>query len=272
MNAARTLVIVLFLVGLISLFSIGSTVVVSEQPQGPTVREQLEEVSLTASSVYVFDRTHDRVLLEREEDSVRPIASIVKLFTAHVANTSAVIDQDALIEWQDFSTEGNAGALWLGEEYTVRELLFPLLLSSSNDAGTAVYRAIGHNTFYGALELLYQRAELTDTQITDPTGLYATNKSTARELAQFLDYLETEDPYILDITAVSSHVGNYRGWINNSPARTYDSFRGGKHGYIPEAGRTFAGLFETDAAKYIVVLLGSDDIAPDLEKIIAVLP
>lgn len=272
MAPAHTLVAVLLLGALISFLSLGSTVVVFPQPASVSLAERLTRLALTSDSVYVYDRTHDTVLLRKDEDDVRAIASISKLFTAHVAHRSSVIEQNALIEWQDYSTEGSAGALWLGEEYTVRELLFPLLLSSSNDAGTSILRTMGREDFNTGLTQLYSDASLSHTEITDPTGLYETNTSTARELAQFLVFLEREDPYILDITTVSSHVGKYRGWINNSPARAYDTFRGGKHGYTPEAGRTFAGLFETEHAKYVVVLLGSDDVADDLEKIMSVLP
>lgn len=269
---ARTIVGVLLAGALVALLSLGSTSSYSLFNGGTALLSDFREESVTASAVLVSNMETGEVLFARAEDEVFSIASVSKLFTAHVAHQSEAIDDPVLIVWQDFVTEGTAGALWLGESYTIRELLFPLLLSSSNDAGAAILRTLGTTYFSSALSDVYADAGLDNTTIADPTGLTAGNRSTARELARFLVYLKKNDGYVLDITALDSYLGTYRGWINNSPAKPYDAFRGGKHGYTPVAGRTFAGLFEAEGELYAIVLLGSDDLSGDLEKAVALLP
>lgn len=268
--SAHTIIAVLCIVAAITILSLSSSAQYS--PDVLSTESETTTDSLTAKSALVLQNDTAEIVLEKDADTVRPIASVTKLFTAHAANSSTLLDTSVLIEWQDFSTEGGAGSLALGESYTLRGLLFPLLLSSSNDAGTAIMRAFGETAFAAAIQTSLDEAGLGKTRIADGSGLSSQNVSTARELATFLTYLETKDPYILDITTLRSYGGEYRGWVNNNPARTYDSFAGGKHGMTPEAGRTFAGFFEgNDGKMYTVVLLGSSDLQGDLEAIVGAL-
>jgi len=269
---ARTIIGVLVVGAIVAFFSLSSTATYSLLKSGQALLSDFDEGTITASAVYVVNMTTGEILFERSADSVLPIASVSKLFTAHIANQSEELESPVLIVWQDFVTEGTAGALWLGEEYTVRELLFPLLLSSSNDAGAAIMRTLGKGYFDTSLETLYASAGLEDTTIADPTGLTSSNRSTARELVHFLKYLKSNDTYVLDITTLNSYVGEYRGWINNSPAKKFDTFRGGKHGYTPAAGRTFAGIFTIGGVDYAVVLLGSDELDSDITRAVHFLP
>jgi len=255
--------------GIVTFVSIGTTATYNGASLFLATKSEFEVV--TAKSVLVLDSDSNAVIYERNADEQRPIASITKLFTAYTALRSKDIDTPVLIEWQDYSTEGSAGSLKLGETYTLRDLLFPLLLSSSNDAGTAIERKLGYSTFQSSLKETYADAGLSYTALHDGTGLSSNDVSTARDLATFLTYLRTKEPHILDITTLRSYGGNYRGWINNDPGRSFESFRGGKHGYTTEAGRTFAGFFTTEHGEYTVVLLGSTDLLGDLDTILNLL-
>jgi D-alanyl-D-alanine carboxypeptidase len=271
---ARALVAAILIIGgLFLLGSFGSTVTyLPFFGNQAAVLTASDADSLSARSALVVDRTNGATVLDKDADAPYPIASIAKLFTAYAADHSSEIDNKALIVWQDYTTEGDAGGLWLGETYTVRELLFPLLLSSSNDAAAAIYRTLGASAYAGALQQLYADAGLAKTTITEPSGLSAADRSTARDLARFLAYLDTHDRYLLDITTLPSYVGQYRGLLNNDPAASLDGFRGGKHGYTPEAGHTFAGIFRKGDTEYTVILLDSDDLEGDLSLVVPRLP
>jgi len=273
-RSARTLIAVLVIGGFLTLFFISSTIRYPLFQSDEALLARFDDEKLTADAALVEVLATGETLFARNADSEYPIASITKLFTAYAVIHSPLIESETQIVWQDFSTEGTAGSLWLGETYTLRELLFPLLLSSSNDAGAAILRMLGKRAFDVELEKLYEDAGLSHTVIADTTGLTAKNHSTARELAVFIAYLDTHDRYLLDITELHSSVGpNGYGWINNNPGREYDTFKGGKHGYTPAAGRTFAGIFAgNDGEKYAVILLGSDNLSTDLAEIIKILP
>lgn len=243
-----------------------ATAVASEAPTSNIrISDGFEKV--TAESVFVMDAETGYVLYERLPDEVRPIASLSKLFTAAVVMSTADMEDTLTIAQSDIATEGAAGNLRSGEVYSYRELLFPFLLTSSNDAGTSFVRSLGNAAFIEGLRGLFSDAGLTETQLVEPTGLSAENRSTARELGMLLPYLQDHFSYILSVTTLPSYQGAQKGWQSNIPGRHFSSFQGGKHGYTSEAGQTFAGLFERDGESFVVVLLNSESLNGDLAAI-----
>ena len=273
MNVRTLIAVVLVVGGFFLLYSLGTALTnVSFFSGGADVSGRIDVERLSARAALIADADSGGILAEKNADTAYPMASVTKLFIAHIAHKPQYIDRPVQIVWQDYVTEGGAGGLWLGEYYTIRKLLFPLLLASSNDASAAIVRTIGRVQVDEELATLYRVVGLASTNIEDAAGLKDTNRASARDLATFVSYLDKEDRYVLDITTLHTHLGTYRGLINNNPARSFDEFAGGKHGYTPRAGRTFAGMFKTDQREYIVVLLGSNDLEADLEFIVPRLP
>ena len=223
------------------------------------------EVSADAFALY--DLTEDRYVYEQDVNTSYSIASLTKLFTAYAAYTSPVFDVAGSITPSDIETEGRAGSLQVGQQYTPRELLFPLLLLSSNDAGAAIERLIGREHFNNAVQGLIANASLVQTNIVESSGLRIENTATVRDMVSLLAYLYRETPYLLDITTLSAYQGEYAGWLNNNPGFLIEGWSGGKQGYLPEVGYTFAGLYERDHV-YVVVLLGSESIQKDVEVLL----
>ncbi|MDZ4285162.1 MAG: hypothetical protein U1A28_05030, partial [Patescibacteria group bacterium] len=76
----------------------------------------------------------------------------------------------------------------------------------------------------------------------------------------------------LDISQLEQYVGEEHTWRNVAPTASFDTFRGGKHGYTEEAGRTLAALFEEELAEggakaIAIIFLGSDDLKADIETL-----
>jgi D-alanyl-D-alanine carboxypeptidase len=224
---------------------------------------------VSTKSWAVFDTTTGEIRYGNDVDTERPIASITKLFTAYMIMWSEVGTTKITLTEADINTEGEFGKLKKGETLSLASLMFPLLIESSNDAGAAIERTFGplySEAVDGALSTL----GLTTTHIVDGTGLSPEDVSTPRDLAKFFTHVKTTYPRITDITQLRMYITDKRGLVNNNPARTFSSFVGGKQGYIPEAGKTFVGAFKLpDGKKEVgIVLLGSDDIRADIERIL----
>jgi D-alanyl-D-alanine carboxypeptidase len=174
------------------------------------------------------------------------------------------------ITYADLAPEGRAGKLVYGEQVTPYSLLFPLLIESSNDAGEAIKRFLG-TEFDTSLHDIETELALTETHIVDGSGLSAQNTSSPHDLARLYAYLKKTHPHILDITQLDTYIGPRTGYVNNDPAHSLPNFVGGKHGYTPEAGKTFVGSFIVPDSKREVgiVLLGSNDLLSDIEKLLA---
>lgn len=222
----------------------------------------------SAHAWIVFDEETGRVLYEFNADEVLPIASVTKLFTAASFLDHGDLSASTTIEWGDVVTEGRAGKLSYGEEYNSRELLFPLLLESSNDAATALNRV--HPSLLDEIKVFNEGLRLEHTVIADPSGLSDKNVSTARELALVARHLFDTKPEVYDMTRITSFYSKDNGWINNSPFADDQAYRGGKHGFTYEANRTAVAFFDQKLKggnKRLLgyVLLKSDDLERDME-------
>ena len=201
---------------------------------------------LSAQSWIVFDEETGEVLYEHNPDEVLSIASVTKLFTAASFLDHGDLAASTTIKWGDVATEGRSGKLAYGETYTNRELLFPLLLESSNDAATALNRI--HPSLLEEIQVFNEGLSLEHTVIADPSGLSDENVSTARELSLVARYLYREKPEVFDMTRISSFYSKDNGWINNNPFVGDEAYRGGKHGFTYEAGRTVVAFFDEKLA------------------------
>lgn len=225
--------------------------------------------AVTAPSVYVFDVETNTPLLQRDSDTVRPIASVTKLFSSAAFYKQDSLEQPVTITDSDVATEGEAGRLEPGQLYTARELLFPALLESSNDAAVAQAR-VSERDLILSMYAFANRYDATDVSFADTSGLSADNTASARSLASLVRALLEEQPQIFDITRLKQYVAEETTWLNNSPFIGMDGYEGGKHGFTYEANRTAAVFFSEPAADGSTrlvgyVLLGSDNLRRDIE-------
>ena len=225
---------------------------------------------LTTDTWAVFDVSTGDVRYGNNIGTVRPIASITKLFTAYMIMYTDKMDSETTITWDDLNTEGEFGKLKHGEKLTLGSLLFPLLIESSNDAGAAITRTLGP-LYPTAMGRAIRSLGLADTYIVDGTGLSKDDVSTPQDLAHFFVYLRNTYPRITDITQLRMYITKERGLVNNNPGRAVTGFTGGKQGYTPEAGKTFVGTFSIQGGKQEVgmVLLGSTNLSTDISRVLA---
>lgn len=221
---------------------------------------------VTAQSWLVFDVLDGTVLASQQADEQVPIASVTKLFTAAAFRDHFDLAATQTVSYADIVTEGRAGKLQVGEVYSARELLFPLLLESSNDAAAVLLREQPELLVY--MEELSKELGLAQTTFADTSGLSDGNLSSASDLGVLLRYLQTDQPHILDITRLPDYYSAANGWFNSSPFVGAADYRGGKHGYTFEANRTAAVMFTEQfiGGDRLVgyILLGSDDLQADM--------
>jgi D-alanyl-D-alanine endopeptidase (penicillin-binding protein 7) len=227
--------------------------------------------NLGAAAFVVGDLDTGEVLAKRDESTVRPIASVSKLVTALTSLDILNQYKEVEVSSEAVATNASFGNLRTGENLSVGDLLYPLLLESSNDASEVLAEAAGRNYFVDSMNAKAKALGLEDTAFEDPSGLSANNVSTPADLFKLAQYLHKYKQFILKSSLVKTFgLGDHR-WDNSSKLLGDDRYRGGKHGYTDEAGKTLLATFalplsEFDDRNIAVVILKSPDPAGDARK------
>ncbi len=226
-----------------------------------TGRTTLPRVS--AYAYLAADVETEDILLARKYTEVRPVASVTKLMTALTSLEVVNQFQDTFFEGLNVKT----GAL-----------IYPLLLESSNKAAEVLADHVGKIYFVDSMNAKAEAIGLRDTHFSDSSGLSPENTSSARDLFKLLQHLARNKPFIIETTLLPKYeitAGYGYTWRNNSPIfeAKISGYRGGKHGYIDEAGKTLVALFdvpldEFEGRKIAIILLGSQDLRRDTEVIL----
>jgi D-alanyl-D-alanine carboxypeptidase len=215
---------------------------------------------VTASAYIVKNISRGEVSTEYNADTLFPIASITKLVTAVVARRLIAPNEHIVMTKTFMATYGNTAQFVVGETLRADDLLYPLLIVSSNDAAEALAQFSGRKKFISAMNEFAQEIGAYKTYFADPSGLSPQNVSTAQDLAIILKWIYENDRKVIDITAIRAKTIRAHTWINPTHFLNWTNYIGGKNGYIPEANRTAASLFTVGKYKnvYAVVILGSD--------------
>jgi len=170
-------------------------------------------------------------------------------------------------------TYGYQGNLVEGERLPVEELLFPLLLESSNDAAEAIAEHYGRDHFLRQINTKAKAIGLTHTSFADPSGLSPANVSTARELAKLAKHIYQSKRYIFNVTNQLEHQYGDYVWRNNNRLVGTEGYLGGKNGFIDEAGQTQVALYQLPLSEFkerklVFTILKSADREKDMASLV----
>ncbi len=223
---------------------------------------------ITAKSFIVGDLETGDIIFSKNKDETMPIASISKLMTAVLADEYVGLSKE--IKMTDFavSTYGRQGNLSVGEVYEVSDILYPLLLESSNDAAEAIAESLIRDNFIQKMNDKSFELEMFNTHFGDPSGLSPRNISTSSDLFKLSQYIEKYRSYIFGITKEKKYELGKKVWFSNSKFRSDDDYIGGKNGYTDEALKTQLAIFDIEISgeskKIIFIILKTDDIPGDI--------
>jgi len=147
--------------------------------------------AIRSSAAIAIDLADGRVLLSKNADRPRSVASLSKLMAALVLVEHGLdLDGVQTISPQDkrLVRRGAPSRLRAGSAYLKRDLLHAALMVSDNVATVALGRSMGWSTgqFARKMTARARALGLRRTSFHDPTGLDAGNVSTAREMLAIL--------------------------------------------------------------------------------------
>ncbi len=216
-------------------------------------------IAISAKSYVVMNVDNGSITISRNSDRILPIASLTKLVTAVVAENVLSSGVRIVISKQVLDTYGNSAGFREGEVFMSDDLLYPLLLVSSNDAAEALAMSYGRTEFIKVMNDFARSIGAPSTHFDDPAGLSPKSVSTARDQAIIMSWIYKNHPELIDITALKLKTIRSHTWVNPTHLLSWSYYLGGKNGYLPEANRTGVSLFKFSSTTptYAVVVLGS---------------
>jgi len=226
-----------------------------------------------AKAYLVGDLNTGEVILSKNQTEKFPIASVSKLMTALVTKEITGEDDTTQITKQALDAEGKNGGLWNGEKIKTLDLLYPLLLESSNDAAEALAIHFDRDNFISKMNQEAERLKMTDTKYEDPSGLSPNNQSTVADMFKLVGYLTQQQEDLIKITALRSYSTKKHSWSNINQFIRNEDYMGGKSGYTDRAKQTVVSLFslplgESGVRPIAITLLQSNDRKKDVETIL----
>lgn len=214
---------------------------------------------IEASAAVVMDVKSGRILYSKNADVRKPIASTTKIMTAIVAIENGNLDDKVKVSKRAASIWGSTIKLKAGEELTLRELLYGVMLKSGNDAAIAVAEHIG-GTMENFVSMMNDKAKklgLKNTAFVTPHGLDADGHySTAAELAEITRYALGNPTFSKIVGTQSISIKDRSLYSTNEMLSLYQGADGVKTGYTGKAGRCLVTSATRDNFRIISVVLG----------------
>lgn len=224
--------------------------------------------SVSARSAVLIEAESGNVIYSKNMHEILPMASTTKVMTALVALELAPPDTVITVDAAAIGVEGSSVYLTEGEQLTLEQLLYALMLESANDAATAI--AIGLSgsveAFADAMNRKASKLGLLTTHFSNPHGLDDEEHFTsALELALIAREALKNDLFRTIVSTRKTtipHAGidTNRLLVNhNKLLRIYDGCIGVKTGFTKKSGRCLVSAAERDGVMLIAVTLDAPD-------------
>lgn len=240
-----------------------------------TRAQEVPELQINSTRYIVMDAETGAVYAQRGADEQVAIASLTKVFTAVQALNMAPLDTLITTNESDMkSSEATTMGFGPGETYTLRDLIYGMLLPSGNDAAHAIARSLGYREgdtdeeavqrFMDLMNRRIQDMGLENTHLVNPDGWGVPGHySSAADVAAFMQYA-SEYPFLVEVMGTRSYTtsnGALTVTNSNKILNSYEPLVAGKTGYDWDSGWCLVTLAEAGGSRMIAVTL--DGIAPD---------
>lgn len=229
-----------------------------------------------AKAAMLIDLDSERVLFSQDADEKIYPASLTKIMTCMLALENADEDQIVTVSSQaveDLGEDSSSAGLLAGEQISLRELLYCVMISSANEACNVVAETVS-GSVSAFVDLMNQRARelgCTGTHFVNPHGLHDDNHyTTARDLSKItLAALKLEDfvtictaaEHTVPATNLSAerelHSTNYLISTYNTEIYYYAKAKGIKTGFTTPAGRCLISMASSGGLNFLSIVCGA---------------
>ncbi len=224
--------------------------------------------AVRSNVVFVQDLASNAVVFSRNDEGVRPIASISKLMTAVIV-VDANQNMNEIIEVTQADVDQvkhSRSRLAVGAKLSRSDMLHIALMSSENRAANALARNYpgGMTAFVAAMNQKAKQLGMAQSHFVEPTGLSSENVSTPRDLVKLMQAAASRSAISQYTTDDQQEVraGNKAPTVfRNTNALVMNpgwDIKVSKTGFINEAGQCLVMVARINNRDVAIVLLNAE--------------
>lgn len=240
----------------------------------------LGEIQLVdnVKTAVLFEATSGTLMYAWNADTQMYPASFVKILTALIASERGNLSDTVVVSESAVSAvpyNAVSAELQPGEQLTLEDLLYCLLVGSANDAAVVIAEHISgsHNAFVQEMNMYASALGCTGTNFTNAHGLHDDAQyTTARDAARILNKAIQNDIFKAIFTATKFTVpatnkseerslesGNF---LRDTTSKLYYDARviGGRTGVTEDGRRCLAAVAESNGMVLISVVMGAESV------------
>lgn len=235
-------------------------------------QEPPKETELYAKSAVLMDGDSGRVLYEKNGYEALANASTTKILTCILALENCELDSQVQVSSYAASQPKVHLGMREGQSFSLRDLLYGLMLESYNDCAVAIAEYIAGDTKEFAKMMNNKAKEIgcEDSYFITPNGLDGKDENgfhhtTAADLAKIMRYcikISPKSAEFLKITGTQQYsftdadgTSSYSCYNHNAFLQMMEGAISGKTGFTGTAGYCYVGALEREGKTYIVALL-----------------
>ena len=252
---------------------------VSEPTYFPIRKPDVAEPLLKAKSFLLYDVKNAKVLFSKDPQKALPIASLTKLLTAIVSLENLSPETVIEIGPESMNVDQEGADFYLKEKFYFQDLFKVMLVKSSNDAASAIARAIEVKTGTSFADLMNKKAlqiGMNNSRFLDSAGLNDSAYSTvedllklARNARRFEEIRESLAEQTVDVFSIDKKLKHHFISTNKLFGILPDMV-GAKTGYTDGALGCIIleeALLSSETS-LIAIVLGSTERLEDAEKLV----
>jgi serine-type D-Ala-D-Ala carboxypeptidase (penicillin-binding protein 5/6) len=223
----------------------------------------------------VLDLASGRALFRRAIHERLPNASTTKMVTALITIASAEPRERVRVSTAAAQIGGGGLDLQAGEVYRVEDLLYALLLDSSNEAAAALAEHVGPGAqgFVEEMNELVEGLGADDTRFENPHGLDEPGHYSSADDLVLIAQQVLADPFLADIVATPRHTISVPGGSTivenrNLLLEGYRGTIGVKTGRTLGAGEVLVAAARRGTRSVMAVAMRSSDAAADARALL----
>lgn len=241
----------------------------------PGKKEPKVPETLSAKASIVIDLSSGEEVFSLRASERWPLASVSKLMSSIVALENMDLKQKVVFSPAAISTEGVSGGFTAGQMYSVEDLVYAMMVVSSNDAAVALSENMPEGQFVSLMNQKAAELGMNGTRFHEPTGLSMLNQGTANDLALLVEYAWGSHPDLFSVssrkTAIIKELNSGKNvrLTNINALASRNDFLGGKTGYTEDANENLVSVFSVEGKPTAIIILGADNRVEETEKIIS---